>query len=179
MQKFSREICAEAPGGPAARQRGGRPPRPSGSGAAGPRPPPPARRRIWCMSPCTRHRLPPHRIYLHRSPSSSSHFLPAGPIVRGHLTSDPDHPDVTVRPRCPLLGWIDFITSQLLKRQWLLAILIRLRVRFDHLFLLLKLAAVLSQVVTREHFSFMVQSTSTMHWPTFYKYYRKSSGLTK
>ena len=36
LQKFSRRICAEAPGGPIARQRGGRPPRPPDSGAAGP-----------------------------------------------------------------------------------------------------------------------------------------------
>ena len=39
LQKFSRKICAEAPGGPVARQWGGRPPRPPDSGAAGPRPP--------------------------------------------------------------------------------------------------------------------------------------------
>ena len=35
LQKFSRRICAEAPGGPVARQRSDRPPRPPGSGAAG------------------------------------------------------------------------------------------------------------------------------------------------
>ena len=33
LQKFSRKIYAEAPGGPVARQRGGRPPSPPGSGA--------------------------------------------------------------------------------------------------------------------------------------------------
>ena len=48
LQKFLRRICAEAPGGPVARQRDDRPPRPPGSGAAGPgrpvagRLPPPA-----------------------------------------------------------------------------------------------------------------------------------------
>ena len=35
LQKVSGKICARAPGGPVARQRGGRPPRPPGSGAAG------------------------------------------------------------------------------------------------------------------------------------------------
>ena len=40
LQKFSWRICTEAPRGPVSRQRGGRPPRPPGSGATATQRPP-------------------------------------------------------------------------------------------------------------------------------------------
>ena len=70
LQKLSQKICAQVPGGPVARQRGERPPRPPSSGAAGlGRPPagwpaPPPLYKGWLV--------PPHLICITKIPETKN-----------------------------------------------------------------------------------------------------------